>query len=38
MKLMNAVRAGVSGTVTEILANDGVLVEFGETLLRVRKD
>lgn len=38
MKLMNAVRAGVSGTVTEILAKDGVLVEYGETLLRVRKE
>lgn len=38
MKLMNAVRAGVSGTISEILAKDGVLVEFGETLLRVSKD
>jgi acetyl-CoA carboxylase biotin carboxyl carrier protein len=37
MKLMNAVRAGVAGTVTEILANDGALVEYGERLLRVRK-
>lgn len=37
MKLMNTVRAGVSGTVTEILATDGALVEYGETLLRVRK-
>jgi acetyl-CoA carboxylase biotin carboxyl carrier protein len=37
MKLMNTVRAGVRGTVTEILARDGVLVEYGETLLRVRK-
>lgn len=37
MKLMNAVRAGVRGTVTEILASDGALVEYGETLLRVRK-
>ncbi len=37
MKLMNTVRAGVRGTVTEILAADGALVEFGETLLRVRK-
>lgn len=37
MKLMNAVRAGVRGTVTEILANDGALVEYGEALLRVRK-
>jgi acetyl-CoA carboxylase biotin carboxyl carrier protein len=36
MKLMNAVRAGARGTVTEILANDGALVEYGETLLRIR--
>jgi acetyl-CoA carboxylase biotin carboxyl carrier protein len=37
MKLMNTVRAGVRGTVAEILAGDGVLAEFGETLMRVRK-
>jgi acetyl-CoA carboxylase biotin carboxyl carrier protein len=37
MKLMNTVRAGVSGTITEILARDGELVEYGETLCRVRK-
>jgi len=35
MKLMNTVRAGVRGRVTEILARDGVLVEYGETLIRV---
>jgi acetyl-CoA carboxylase biotin carboxyl carrier protein len=37
MKLMNTVRAGVRGTVTEILITDGALAEYGETLLRVRK-
>jgi acetyl-CoA carboxylase biotin carboxyl carrier protein len=37
MKLMNTVRAGVRGIVAEVLAVDGALVEFGETLLRVRK-
>jgi acetyl-CoA carboxylase biotin carboxyl carrier protein len=37
MKLMNTVRAGVHGTVTEILVNDGGLVEYGQTLLRIRK-
>jgi acetyl-CoA carboxylase biotin carboxyl carrier protein len=37
MKLMNTVRAGMRGTVTDILAVDGALVEFGETLMRVRK-
>ena len=35
MKLMNTVRAGVRGRVTEILARDGELVEYGEVLLRV---
>src|SRR5689334_7786679 len=37
MKLMNTVRAGVAGTVCEILASDGALVEYGEPILRVRK-
>ncbi|MGH8217990.1 MAG: acetyl-CoA carboxylase biotin carboxyl carrier protein [Steroidobacteraceae bacterium] len=35
MKLMNTVRAGVRGRVAEILARDGVLVEYGEALMRV---
>lgn len=37
MKLMNTVRAGVRGKVIQILARDGALVEYGETLLRVSK-
>ena len=37
MKLMNTVRAGVRGTVTEILVSDGALAEYGQALLRVRK-
>ncbi len=37
MKLMNTVRAGVRGTVAEILIADGVLAEYGQALLRVRK-
>jgi acetyl-CoA carboxylase biotin carboxyl carrier protein len=37
MKLMNTVRAGVRGTVIEIMVADGALAEYGETLLRVRK-
>ena len=37
MKLMNTVRAGVRGAVTEILAQDGALVEYGQVLLRVSK-
>jgi acetyl-CoA carboxylase biotin carboxyl carrier protein len=36
MKLMNSVRAGASGEVVEILAENGALVEFDEILLRVR--
>jgi acetyl-CoA carboxylase biotin carboxyl carrier protein len=35
MKLMNAVRAGVKGTVTEILVQDGAAVEYGEVLLLI---
>jgi acetyl-CoA carboxylase biotin carboxyl carrier protein len=37
MKLMNTVRAGVRGTVTEILVTDGELAEYGQALLRVRR-
>jgi acetyl-CoA carboxylase biotin carboxyl carrier protein len=37
MKLMNTVRAGVVGTVAEILADDGALVEYGQVLLRVSR-
>ena len=37
MKLMNTVRAGVRGTVQNILGQDGALVEYGETLLHVTK-
>ncbi len=38
MKLMNTVRAGVQGVITEILPADETLVEFGDVLMRVRKD
>lgn len=37
MKLMNTVRAGAKGSVREILATDGVLVEYGQPLLRIDK-
>ena len=37
MKLMNTVRAGVNGVITEILPADEALVEFGEVLMRARK-
>jgi acetyl-CoA carboxylase biotin carboxyl carrier protein len=36
MKMMNSVAAGVSGTVVEVYAENGALVEYGEPLLRVR--
>lgn len=38
MKLMNSARAGVSGTVVEILGQNGELVEHGEVLLLVKPD
>ena len=38
MKLMNQVEAGVSGTVTQIVAPNGELVEHGQTLIRVQPD
>jgi acetyl-CoA carboxylase biotin carboxyl carrier protein len=38
MKLMNTVRAGVRGVITEILPADETLVEFGEVLMRARRD
>lgn len=37
MKMMNSVSAGVSGTVVEVCAENGELVEYGEPLLRVRR-
>ncbi len=38
MKLMNTVRAGVKGVITEILPADEALVEFGQVLMRARPD
>ena len=35
MKMMNSVPAGVSGTVSEVLAENAELVEFGQPLFRV---
>jgi len=37
MKLMNSVRAGVRGEIVDIAAENGAMVEYGQTLLRVRK-
>jgi acetyl-CoA carboxylase biotin carboxyl carrier protein len=36
MKLMNTVTAGISGSVTEIVAPNGESVKQGDTLIRVR--
>lgn len=35
MKLMNHIQSEVAGTVTEVLADNGSLVEFGQPLFRV---
>jgi acetyl-CoA carboxylase biotin carboxyl carrier protein len=37
MKLMNTVRAATRGRVVAVLAQDGALVEYGETLMRVSR-
>ena len=37
MKLMNTVRAGMHGVVREVRARDGMLVEYGETLMAIEK-
>ena len=37
MKLMNTVRAEVSGTVVEILVQDGGVVEYGQVLMRIAR-
>ncbi|MCP5540776.1 MAG: acetyl-CoA carboxylase biotin carboxyl carrier protein [Akkermansiaceae bacterium] len=36
MKVMNEIQAEVSGTVTEVLVENGTPVQFGEPLFRVR--
>jgi acetyl-CoA carboxylase biotin carboxyl carrier protein len=38
MKMMNSVPAGVSGTIAEIVPDNGQLVEYGEPLFRVTPD
>jgi acetyl-CoA carboxylase biotin carboxyl carrier protein len=38
MKLMNPIRAGVSGTVVALLAENGTAVEDGQSLIRVKVD
>lgn len=36
MKVMNEIKAGISGTIIEVLASNGDPVEFGSKLFRVR--
>jgi len=36
MKVMNEIKAEVSGTVVEVLAENGKSVEFGQTLFRLK--
>ena len=36
MKVMNEIKAEVSGTITEVLAENGKPVQFGQTLFRVQ--
>jgi acetyl-CoA carboxylase biotin carboxyl carrier protein len=38
MKLMNVVRAGIAGTVVEVVAENGALVEFEQDLLYLRSE
>lgn len=37
MKLMNEIVAGQDGVITEILATNGAIVEFGQPLFRIRE-
>lgn len=38
MKLFTTIRAGLSGTVREIVAQDGAMVEYGETLMWIEPE
>jgi acetyl-CoA carboxylase biotin carboxyl carrier protein len=38
MKLMNSVRAGVAGTVTAVLPENGSAIEKGDAIIRVKVD
>lgn len=37
MKVMNEIKSGMSGTIVEILIDNGQAVEFGQPLFKVRK-
>ena len=36
MKMMNSIPAGVAGTIVDVCSENAQLVEYGETLFRVR--
>ena len=38
MKVLNEIKAEVSGTVTEVLVNNGQAIEYGQALFKVRPD
>ena len=38
MKVMNEIKADIAGEITEILVESGEMVEYGQPLMRVRKD
>ncbi len=38
MKVMNEIKAGVAGTVAEILIENGQSVEFGQALFKIKKN
>ena len=38
MKLFNSVKAGVAGTVTKILVENGAMVEHDQVLMLIKQD
>ena len=38
MKLFNSVQAGVAGTVTRVVAENGKMVEHGQVLIHIKPD
>jgi acetyl-CoA carboxylase biotin carboxyl carrier protein len=38
MKVMNEIKAEVSGKIVEILVNDGQAIEYGQPLFKVKPD
>lgn len=37
MKVMNEIKAGLSGTITEVLVENGQAVEYGQALFKIKK-